>query len=592
MEWTRHKTFNTFLLVILLLVSHVVLSISQPVSLTRVCLDRSDSTFTLFWNPQTDACNSFERYLIYGQEDDLSPFVLIDEVLTQSNEYSFKAPNLKEWRFFIITQYGCDGVTRYFSDTLKVDTEQPQVWDLDSVSVNPFTNSVQVGWSEHPEPDKKGYYLYHVAANNTLIHDTTGNYFEDSIVGEPFLRSERYALATYDSCMNTAPISTGHTTLFLTGALDTCGKLIDIQWNRYEPVENETYYIVLSVEGEEGPYTIIDSVPFSDPLSYRLPNLDPNTSYCLWVQMRSASFSSTSNRICFTTPPTISAPNHLFNVTVTENAWIKVVFTSELNEGFLDFHKSSDEGQTFSKLQQYSCTDDNPVWTFIDSQVLVHAQSYTYMLTHSDLCNNSIETDTGVQVSSIFLEVVEEEDFSELFWNPYNGFLLNIQEYQIFKMVNPQITPRSTWNFNGLTNPNSTYYLDRYGEDEFAFSVCYVVRALEEAFNSFNRLDTAYSNSVCFLRELSVYFPNAFAPMGLNHIFRPVGVGIDPNESYMEIYNRWGEKIFRTQNILQGWDGTLPNGKLCPPGTYFYNAKIKGDLGAEKEFKGTVNLIH
>ena len=68
------------------------------------------------------------------------------------------------------------------------------------------------------------------------------------------------------------------------------------------------------------------------------------------------------------------------------------------------------------------------------------------------------------------------------------------------------------------------------------------------------------------------YIPNAFTPNGdgLNDEFRIVGI---PHENItrfqMEIYNRWGERIFHTADILEGWDGTWNNGP-CPSDTYIW----------------------
>ena len=37
----------------------------------------------------------------------------------------------------------------------------------------------------------------------------------------------------------------------------------------------------------------------------------------------------------------------------------------------------------------------------------------------------------------------------------------------------------------------------------------------------------------------------------------------------MRIFNRWGEMMFETSDINQGWDGTY-NGKQCEMGAYVY----------------------
>ena len=55
-----------------------------------------------------------------------------------------------------------------------------------------------------------------------------------------------------------------------------------------------------------------------------------------------------------------------------------------------------------------------------------------------------------------------------------------------------------------------------------------------------------------------LYLPNAFTPNddSKNTIFLPVFTNPDEIENYsMEIYNRWGGLVFRTEEITFGWDG-------------------------------------
>ena len=57
----------------------------------------------------------------------------------------------------------------------------------------------------------------------------------------------------------------------------------------------------------------------------------------------------------------------------------------------------------------------------------------------------------------------------------------------------------------------------------------------------------------------------------------------EPN--FMEIYNRWGESIFKATNYYNTFDGKL-NGQLLPDGTYYYVVKAQS-----RNFKGTVTIL-
>ena len=92
--------------------------------------------------------------------------------------------------------------------------------------------------------------------------------------------------------------------------------------------------------------------------------------------------------------------------------------------------------------------------------------------------------------------------------------------------------------------------------------------------------------------DLRIYIPNAFTPNkdGLNDVFYTYGQGIA--EFDITIYDRWGVKIFHTDNPTNGWDGNK-EGKPVQQDVYVYVIKIKGyDTDAEEISKiGSIVLI-
>jgi gliding motility-associated-like protein len=89
----------------------------------------------------------------------------------------------------------------------------------------------------------------------------------------------------------------------------------------------------------------------------------------------------------------------------------------------------------------------------------------------------------------------------------------------------------------------------------------------------------------------SVFVPNAFTPNndGVNDIFRPKYYYTFKQYS-MQIYNRYGEKIFSSIDISNGWNGYF-GGKLQKAGTYVYLINYKNNKGEMRYLKGTVVLI-
>ncbi|MBC8487362.1 MAG: gliding motility-associated C-terminal domain-containing protein [Bacteroidetes bacterium] len=87
--------------------------------------------------------------------------------------------------------------------------------------------------------------------------------------------------------------------------------------------------------------------------------------------------------------------------------------------------------------------------------------------------------------------------------------------------------------------------------------------------------------------------PNAFnpnSPVEQNRVFK---VFANPenriNNFKMYIYNSWGQQIFETNDINEGWDGTL-NGNPCNSGVYVWVVYYEDENGTVTN-KGTVTLV-
>ena len=91
--------------------------------------------------------------------------------------------------------------------------------------------------------------------------------------------------------------------------------------------------------------------------------------------------------------------------------------------------------------------------------------------------------------------------------------------------------------------------------------------------------------------DCTAYFPSAFTPNGdgINDVFRILNrISINFILEF-EIYDKWGDRIFYTQEIEEGWDGSIFD-TPAPPGAYFYRCRYICDAEVEIA-EGTVTLI-
>ena len=101
--------------------------------------------------------------------------------------------------------------------------------------------------------------------------------------------------------------------------------------------------------------------------------------------------------------------------------------------------------------------------------------------------------------------------------------------------------------------------------------------------------DTVFVANDCYMDLPNVFTPNGD---GVNDYFYPrqyLTKGITTFS--MNIYNRWGQKLFETESIDgRGWDGRF-NGKEQPEGVYVYIIEVSFKDGQKEHHQGNVTLM-
>ncbi|AYQ30703.1 gliding motility-associated C-terminal domain-containing protein [Runella sp. SP2] len=133
-------------------------------------------------------------------------------------------------------------------------------------------------------------------------------------------------------------------------------------------------------------------------------------------------------------------------------------------------------------------------------------------------------------------------------------------------------------------------YFTRYPEDPFtkigqttaptttfrhtgldSYAGCYYVTAVSR-FGT----ESAKSNTVCNDNCTSLKLPNVFTPNGdgKNDLFTPLSCTAFIETITFVVYNRWGTKIFESNNPNINWDGKTSDGQDLPSGTYYYQVTV------------------
>lgn len=236
------------------------------------------------------------------------------------------------------------------------------------------------------------------------------------------------------------------------------------------------------------------------------------------------------------------------------------------------FNNTSLAGQTFD-------------WDFGDGSPISHEQNPTHSypvpgtfvvrLTAYDptTCNLKHDTSTTITVSSkptsafYFTPVTPIQNKPNIFTNQSIGAVRFIWLFGDGEGVikNTMDTVLHQYNASGSYNP------------------CLV------AINEFGCPDTSCQTLQADILPL-LDVPNAFTPgkFGRNATVRVEGFGID--QMSWKIYNRFGQKVFETNNRKSGWDGTF-NGQLQPIDVYTYTLDVIFVDGKKYRKTGDITLI-
>ncbi len=152
------------------------------------------------------------------------------------------------------------------------------------------------------------------------------------------------------------------------------------------------------------------------------------------------------------------------------------------------------------------------------------------------------------------------------------------------------------YNFNNLST-NAVNFLWNFGDGTFSNAINPTHKY--ESSGSYQVQLIAYLSSTCidtFNLEYNVFLwemPNAFTPNedGLNDQFPGISLLREMTNFELDIFNRWGEPIFISNEVENNFKGYNQDGKLCPEGTYLYLISFESPTKFKLRKNGFFTLI-
>lgn len=181
---------------------------------------------------------------------------------------------------------------------------------------------------------------------------------------------------------------------------------------------------------------------------------------------------------------------------------------------------------------------------YVDKTFNVQTESYCYAIAVNDDCGNSSKkSNIGC---NIILKGISKPFYHELDWEPYRHWDAGVAEYVLERSVDTgSLRPIVSVLSNQLDFTDDKLDYDWGG---YWYSIV--------ATESFKGLSaTSRSNSIYLIQPPLLHVPNAFTKNGdkLNDTWGFVPVFV--KTYHMQVYNRWGEKVFDSENKKQDWEG-------------------------------------
>lgn len=141
------------------------------------------------------------------------------------------------------------------------------------------------------------------------------------------------------------------------------------------------------------------------------------------------------------------------------------------------------------------------------------------------------------------------------------------------------------WDFGDLQTASVIEPLAHEYADTGTYTILQVVS------NLYNCADSAYQ-TIIIEPDFTFFVPNAFTPNGdgINDGFSGKGTYI--KEFEMLIFDRWGNFIYKSDNIDKAWDGRANQGKeIAQPDVYVYVIKVIDFKEGKHNYRGAVTLV-
>lgn len=362
---------------------------------------------------------------------------------------------------------------------------------------------------------------------------------------------------------------------------------IKITWDGVDTADKYFSHIMISKIDPNGNVSLLGPFKKSDPFQY-IDNAvadyrDKNYCYFLYTVNICGKKGNNSYSICsrdqFNAPINVT---EVITATVEDNKNVKLVWrdTKEDDfESYLIYRSPRTPGTHLDKYSFYATTLASTDTTFIDTKVKVSNESFCYKVQVTDKCGHvSKYSNIGC---NIVLKGISYPYEHHLDWQDYKTWTNGVNNYELFRWDD-----RKTISSIYKGAPTVFNTID-YALDYDWGGYWYRVTATEEQGNK----ATSQSNDVYLIQKPLLHVPTGITTNGdnLNDVWGQVDVFV--REYHMQVFNRWGEKVFESYDKNQQWDASLAK-KGSMDNVFIWLVRYTGWDNSVHIQKGTVTVLN
>lgn len=368
-------------------------------------------------------------------------------------------------------------------------------------------------------------------------------------------------LSSQDLCNNPRD-SKVISSMTLSGKSDE-GKNV-LTWSKYGDPDGFTGYDLI----KDG--TVIESFTSIDDVTYTDEDVECGSYSDYQIVAEIGDVTSTSAPVGVRTEITSPKPISEASVSVVANNAVTINAKVPGSGGNSTFSMSVERAEAGTSVFKKLITLYNQS-EYTDVTAKTDELSYCYRMSYENSCGQKLPA------SEPICTILLSKNLTTLNWTGEPPMLSEIEGYDVLQTG----TSGSAQEIPVQMNTSYTVKLNAQSDLEYNFQI----RATSQDGN-FESL----SNIINYRRNAGVFVPDAFTPNGdgYNDILEAKSTQLQSFN--FSVLNRWGEVVFHSDNIDNGWDGTI-NGANAPVGYYVYKMTFVDDINQTVEKSGTFMLL-